>query len=103
MGDFGGVEGDEVEDVVPVEAELLALDYLPDELLQWFLLEAVDFHEEGTRALADRLQLREVVHCQLVQHILLRLQLALQLLHRIAVRLVILRLLDLFFLVCLLC
>lgn len=63
MDDFGGVDGDEIEDVVPVEAELLALDDLSDELFQGLLLEAVYFHEERTGAFADRLQFSEVIHC----------------------------------------
>lgn len=63
MYGFGGVDGDEIEDIVPVEAELLALDDLSDELFQRFLLEAVYFHEERARAVADGLQFREVIHC----------------------------------------
>ena len=89
-----GVDGDEVEDVVPVEAEQLALDDLSDELLQRLLLEAFHLDEEAARALADRLQLREVVHSQLVQHVLLDLQLPLQLLQRNVVHLVLLLLCD---------
>lgn len=63
MDDFGGIDGDKIEDVVPVEAELLALDDLSDELFQGFLLEAVYLHEKRAGAFADRLQFSEVIHC----------------------------------------
>lgn len=51
---LGGIDGDEIEDVVPVEAELLALNDLSNEFSQWLLLESFYFHEEGACALVNR-------------------------------------------------
>ncbi len=65
------IEGGDVEDVLPVEEPFLEADDFPDELPEFLLLEALNLDVEVALALVERVDLCEVVHHQLVQHVLL--------------------------------